>query len=207
MRVDAEQPDDLLVERRDERRLACLLQRREVLADPFSSTSWPSTSISSTSRGASPGLASRILGFGSGLGFGGWRRRGLRRFGAGSRSFAASRVGLCRLALPRQHRDVERGAPVLRAEVAQDNPRHPRAWPIGPLASIPNTGFARRVGQPDLAEAALARRADARADQLQPAVAGGFGERVELLVAHSLSSTCRTRPTRPPTSVPLIRIY
>src|SRR5690348_7547332 len=111
-----------------------------------------------------------------------------------------------RLALPRQHRDVERGAPVLRAKVAEI------IFDLlglrdGPLLVHSEDRLPFRVRQPDLAEAPLSRGAHARAYKLEPAVAGAFGELVETLVAHSVSSTWRISPTRPPTSVPLMRMY
>ena len=110
------------------------------------------------------------------------------------------------LALSRQHRDVERGAPVLGAEVSKVVLGVLRLRSRA-LCVHPEHRLARRIGEPDLAEAPLPRRSHAGADELQAAVAGGFGESLEIGIAHSVSTTCSTRPTSPPTIVPLIRIY
>ena len=75
---------------------------------------------------------------------------------------------------------------------------------IVPLASIPNTALRVAVGP------ACWRFPGDRTrgrHQLQPAVAHHLGERIKALVAHSVSSRCRISPTRPPTMVPLMRIY
>src|SRR5262249_47445445 len=125
--------------------------------------------------------------------------RGLRIVGGGASNFG-------RFPLPRDHSDIERGAPVPRTEVAEivfDLFGLCR-WA---LLVQPKDGFAALVSEADCAEASFSGSPNARTHQLQAAVARAFGEGIEALVRHNLSTTCRMRPTRPPTSVPLMRIY
>ena len=68
--MHAAQADDLLVERRDERRLAALLQRREVLADLLLVDLMAELVDQLDEARASAGFASRSLGLGGGCGFG-----------------------------------------------------------------------------------------------------------------------------------------
>src|SRR6476620_6032821 len=65
--------------------------------------------------------------------------------------------------------------------------------------------LARGIGEPNLAEPALSRSPDARANQLQRAIARCLGQIAE--IAHSLSTWWSTSPTMPPTRVPLMRMY
>ena len=196
--------DDVLVERRDERRLADLLQRREVLADALSRRS-RGRARGSVRRGAARrpawprgswawASASAWLADGGCVGFG----RGLGVVG-GSR--AAFRLASCAAA---RRRRAMRPSPSRRD--CADNPRPPRASPSGP--SRPSRTPAcptRRSGRPCRSGAC---RACGRASG--PASGRGCGRSRRARrarVAHSVSTTWRTRPTRPPTSVPLMRIY
>ena len=152
----------------------------------------------------------RVANLGRGLRLGRWRSAFLsaRQLGA------PARLGVVRgaalgfgFALARHHRDVERGAPVLRAEVAQDNARRPRASRSGPCRPSRTPACPSASVSPTLPKRRLPGRPDARADQLEAAVARASRRARRAFVAHSVSSTWRTRPTRPPTSVPLMRIY
>ena len=155
---------------------------------------------------------------GLGLGFGlGWRwRRGRRlrpRLSFRSRPWRDLTVRLAvvrglplGLFLARQHCDIEGRAPVFRPEIAEIMLDIVRTA-IRALGIHPEDCFPARVGQPDLAKTPLARRSHARADKLQAAVPRALGQLVEPRVAHSRSITWRIRPTRPPTSVPLMRMY
>ena len=58
-----------------------------------------------------------------------------------------------------------------------------------PLGVHSEHRLAASVGQPDLPKAPLGRAAHARSDQLEAAVAGGFGKLVDARVAHNLSIT------------------
>ena len=183
------------------------------LRTPFSSTSCSSSRISLASAAcvARLGLAHFRLRFGRGW----WRgRRRFRRRLRGRLQRFALRLGLLDLG------PFFGAALRLRGITATPSDAPQSLAPRLRRYCSTSSGFAGRalvvhsehrlaalVGQADLAETALARRAHARADQLEAAVARRFGEQVEPLVAHSPSTRWSTSPTMPPTSVPLMRIY
>src|SRR6185369_575017 len=92
------------------------------------------------------------------------------------------------LLLSRHHGDAERGSPVLRADVAEVL-LDLFGRRIRPLLVHAEHRLSLGIGEADLAEAALARGAHARADEPQAAIARGLGECVEAFVPHSLSIT------------------
>ena len=112
------------------------------------------------------------------------------------------------LALARQHGDVERRAPVLRAEIAEIMLDVFGCSRSGPSASIPNTALppTGRSARPCRSGACPAVRTRDRTS-LRPRLRAASASCVDARIAHSVSSAWRMRPTRPPTRVPLIRIY
>ena len=159
MRCDAAQADHLLVQRRDQRELAGLLERGERLADASSRRSrGRAVVISSTSRARVGRLGVADLA----ASVSAWRRLRRRR-ASGSRLRPWRGLGIvrgsrCTFGLRlRGSTATSSDAPQSFAPSCADNPRRPRASRSGPSRPSRTPALPRCVGQPDLAEAALAR--------------------------------------------------
>ena len=195
--MDAAEPDDLLVERRDQRRLLALARARPGSCErPSHRRRGRGSSISSTSAAASAGLASRSFGLGFGFGAAARLRRGLLGLGlAGSLSLAACAPWSACACAAAPRRRATRPSPSRRG--CGDNRSTSSGFAVGPLASIPNTALPRASVSPTLPKRRLPGVRTRERTSLRPrlrAVSASASRRSSLTAC---PSTCRIEPDQP----------